>query len=179
MTFESPTNVTISSNQTLDALDLISGPVVVASGGNKLLNVQSLNITGGSLDLTDNSLQIHYATTDPLGQVRGWIFAHKLFTSSADSRHNLGYADSADGVVPNLAGHTILAKDALDGDANLDGQVNFADLLLLGQNFAKPSTNWDEGDFNYDGKTGFDDLLLLAQNFTPGTAPSSRQRLRS
>jgi hypothetical protein len=100
-----------------------------------------------------------------------------LFTSAADSRHNLGYADGADGVVQNLTSHTILAKVAFDGDANLDGQVNFADLLLLGQNYGKTNAKWDQGDFNYDGKVGFDDLLLLAQNYASGTAASSRQKL--
>jgi hypothetical protein len=79
--------------------------------------------------------------------------------------------------VPNLPSHTILAKYALNGDANLDGQVNFADLLLLAQNYGKTSANWDQGDFNYDGKVGFDDLLLLAQNYTAGTPPSSRRVL--
>lgn len=177
LTFESPTNVTINAGQNLDALDLIAGPVTLASGGNEILNVQSLDISGGSLNLTDNSLQVHYATIDPFAQVRGWIFAHKLSTSAADSRHNLGYADSADGVVPNLPSHTIGAKYALSGDANLDGQVSFADLLLLAQNYGKTSANWDQGDFNYDGKVGFDDLLLLAQNYSPGTPPSSRRVL--
>lgn len=176
LSFESPTNVTINSGQNLGALDLVSGPVTLASGGNKVLNVQSLDISGGSLDLTDNALQVHYGAADPFSQVRSSIIAHTLFTSSADSHHALGYADSADGIVTGLAGDTVLVKYALDGDSNLDGRVNFADLLFLGQNFGKTGANWDQGDFNDDGKVGFDDLLLLAQNY--GTGDAARARLK-
>ena len=176
LTFQSPTNVTINSSQNLDSLDLLSGPVMLASGGQKLLSMRSLDITGGSLDLTNNALQVHYSANDPFSQVRGWILGHKLFTGAADPRHGLGYADSADGIVPNLPPMTVLVKYSPLGDANLDGQVNFADLLLLGQNLGKTNANWDQGDFNYDGKVGFDDLLLLAQNYGQDTVALTRRK---
>lgn len=51
------------------------------------------------------------------------------------------------------------------GDANLDGTVNFADLLLLAQNYGQPNENWQHGDFNGDGAVGFTDLLILAQHY--------------
>jgi hypothetical protein len=50
------------------------------------------------------------------------------------------------------------------GDANGDGRVDFADLLILAQNYGKPG-GWSAGDFNADGAVGFDDLLILAQNY--------------
>ena len=56
--------------------------------------------------------------------------------------------------------------DILAGDANLDGKVDFADLLILSQHQGKAaSAGWDQGDFNYDGKVDFADLLALAQNY--------------
>ncbi|MGA2233222.1 MAG: dockerin type I domain-containing protein, partial [Tepidisphaeraceae bacterium] len=62
-------------------------------------------------------------------------------------------------------------KNTLAGDANLDGIVNFADLLVVAQNFNHTldthgnAIDWADGDFNYDGKVNFADLLLVAQNF--------------
>lgn len=60
----------------------------------------------------------------------------------------------------------LLARIALGGDANLDGSVNFDDLLLLAANYNAPSsTAWSTGDFDRSGTTDFDDLLLLAANY--------------
>lgn len=53
----------------------------------------------------------------------------------------------------------------LAGDANVDGTVNFADLLTLAQNYGQTNAIWDQGDFNGDGAVNFDDLLLLAQHY--------------
>jgi len=52
------------------------------------------------------------------------------------------------------------------GDANLDGAVNFSDLLILAQHYGRTSgQTFSTGDFNTDGGVGFDDLLILAQNY--------------
>jgi len=54
---------------------------------------------------------------------------------------------------------------ASPGDANLDGFVDFNDLVKLAQNYNASNTNWFQGDFNYDGTTDFNDLVFLAQNY--------------
>ena len=51
------------------------------------------------------------------------------------------------------------------GDTNLDGDVDFADLLQLSSNFGLENSSWSQGDFNGDGNTGFADFLLLSSNF--------------
>ena len=58
----------------------------------------------------------------------------------------------------------LLLTPVPDGDANLDGTVNFSDLLLLAQNYGQPG-GWAQGDFNHDGVVNFADLLLLAQHY--------------
>lgn len=53
---------------------------------------------------------------------------------------------------------------ALPGDANIDGVVNFDDLLLVVQNYELGGTQtWQSGDINGSGVVNFDDLLLVAQ----------------
>jgi hypothetical protein len=51
------------------------------------------------------------------------------------------------------------------GDLNLDGKVNFADFLILSDNFGKDRQRWATGDLNGDGSTGMEDFLLLSQQF--------------
>jgi GH25 family lysozyme M1 (1,4-beta-N-acetylmuramidase) len=54
----------------------------------------------------------------------------------------------------------------LPGDVDNDGTVNFADLLVLANNYnAAGVFNFDTGDFNYDGVVNFQDLLILAANY--------------
>jgi hypothetical protein len=64
----------------------------------------------------------------------------------------------------------MLIRSGLPGDANLDGSVNFNDLLLLAQNYGQTDRDWFTGDFSLDGETGFTDLLALAQNYNSGTS---------
>jgi hypothetical protein len=66
-------------------------------------------------------------------------------------------------VNPHLTnGHVIVTYP---GDANMNGTVDFGDLLILAQNYGRNAENFSGGDFNHDGNVGFDDLLILAQNY--------------
>ncbi|HQY87320.1 MAG TPA: hypothetical protein PK402_01590 [Tepidisphaeraceae bacterium] len=57
--------------------------------------------------------------------------------------------------------------NALPGDTNFDGIVNFADLLTVAQNYGTSSGSWwTRGDFDFDGAVNFSDLLLTAQNYS-------------
>ena len=60
---------------------------------------------------------------------------------------------------------------ALPGDANVDGIVNFQDLVLLAQQYdVATDRTWATGDLNGDGVTNFADLVALAQHYNPGVS---------
>lgn len=62
----------------------------------------------------------------------------------------------------SASGHSYLP---LAGDVDVDGKVNFTDLLTLAQHYNSTGAAWPEGDFNADGTVDFGDLLALAQNY--------------
>jgi hypothetical protein len=51
------------------------------------------------------------------------------------------------------------------GDANDDGTVNFADFVLLSNNYSLADKGWDGGDFNNDGLTNFADFVVLSNHY--------------
>jgi uncharacterized lipoprotein YddW (UPF0748 family) len=56
----------------------------------------------------------------------------------------------------------------ISGDANFDRQVDFADLVLLAQNYNLAGKLWTQGDFTLDGTVDFNDLVILAQQYGTG-----------
>lgn len=60
-------------------------------------------------------------------------------------------------------------RDAYLGDADLDGDVVFADFLALSENFGNEG-GWAQGDFDGSGTVGFSDFLLLSEHFGTSTA---------
>jgi autotransporter-associated beta strand protein len=128
------------------------------SPGSAVLRVTSLTITtGGKVDLANNRLLVDYTGGTPIISIRGLIstgYAGGLWngpglasSSAATSPRGLGYAEATD-VLPFANGATsdtflgstvdkttILTRYTLAGDANLDGAVDFNDLVKLAQNY--------------------------------------------
>lgn len=59
----------------------------------------------------------------------------------------------------------VMVTTTIPGDCNIDGDVDFDDLLSLAQNYDGTQKTWSLGDFTGNGGVTFDDLLLLAQNY--------------
>jgi hypothetical protein len=55
-----------------------------------------------------------------------------------------------------------------DGDTNMDGRVDVADLLALAKDWQDNNETWTGGDFNGDGIVDLSDLQTLADNWTAG-----------
>ena len=66
------------------------------------------------------------------------------------------------------------------GDLNLDGDVDFADFLVLSANFAKPG-GWAQGNLDLEENVSMDDFLILSGNFgqsySDAVAPSGDRRI--
>jgi autotransporter-associated beta strand protein len=170
-------SLTVDAGSRVDILPGVSGNSVGS------LDLGPANAPTATLDLADNALAIDYAGASPLADVISllisgraggtWTGAGIQSSSVAASSGNraLGVAEASSlGSVPSIFGtvdsSAVLVRYTIIGDTNLDGIVDFPDLLSLAQNFGSPSpTIWSTGDFNYDGATNFDDLLGLAQNF--------------
>jgi hypothetical protein len=69
--------------------------------------------------------------------------------------------------------HDVLGT--LDGDATLDGVVDFNDLVKLAQHYNVTDGNqsWAAGDFTHDGNVDFNDLVKLAQNYNLAAADTA------
>lgn len=65
-----------------------------------------------------------------------------------------------------VSGDDAILRVTLRGDGNLDGSVDFNDLVRLAQSYGQQTgATWTDGDMNYDGSVAFDDLVALAQNY--------------
>ena len=51
------------------------------------------------------------------------------------------------------------------GDANFDGVVGLADLLVLADNYGLTGAGWRQGDLSGDGAVGIADLGILAEHY--------------
>lgn len=127
---------------------------------------------GASLDLKNNALVIDYASGSIgtlLTDLQAHLLAGRLKTTVATNR-TLGYLDNSANPRTTFGGvsvdaSSVLVGYAITGDADLDGAVNFNDLLVLAQNYGQGGRFWAAGDFDYSGDVAFSDLLLIAQNY--------------
>jgi hypothetical protein len=100
-------------------------------------------------------LTIAYSDRTTADLIRGsaatdWLLEQAVTTSVVDAR-------------TGGAGSTTV-KAGL-GDANLDGTVDFNDLVKLAQSYNTSGKTWFSGDFTYDGNVDFNDLVVLAQHY--------------
>lgn len=86
--------------------------------------------------------------------------------TSGQGGSDLGLDLNGDGIVGS-ADRAFWVEDLMGtqfGDANLDGEVGFADFLSLSQGFGQTGT-WSTGDADGSGFVDFADFLSISQNF--------------
>ncbi len=159
-----------------DSLTVSAG--TVATTGLSASRVRTLSIAAGAtLDLRSAGLIVDYDAGTASPNVRSLILGGKLVSSTTpDGAWSIGFVDTASLPLGSFLGQTVdasavVARLALNGDTDLNGAVNFDDLLRLAARYGQSVTAWSSGDFNYDGVVNFDDLLLLAANYGRSDAP--------
>jgi hypothetical protein len=192
-----PNGLTINGNGGNDVitLDYSNGnplPAILHLNGTFAVNnLQGTNpLADTTLEIGKSTVFISYSSSDPIAAIQGYLqngydagawngsptATTGVITSAAaqaNPNHNtaIGYADSADAQGVNTTPNTIELTYTLYGDANLDHQVNSADLQIL-LAFLNRSGSWDQGDFNYDGQVNSADLQALL--FTLNTSLGSQ-----
>ena len=70
-------------------------------------------------------------------------------------------------VGPSQVGPSQIDEVFAKGDTNLDGKVDFAEFLVLANNFGRSSRDFgsSDGDLDENGTVDFVDFLTLSQNF--------------
>ncbi|MFT3787380.1 MAG: hypothetical protein QM770_14640 [Tepidisphaeraceae bacterium] len=131
--------------------------------------------SGASIDLGKGGMVFDYSTVAPMTMavpsptITAQIIAGQIFTSNAPLR--VGFAEASALGLTSFLGQTgiddtaFLIRATYGGDSNLDGTVNFSDLLILASNYSLSGKTWIHGDSNYDGTVNFNDLLLLAASY--------------
>ncbi|HQY87099.1 MAG TPA: hypothetical protein PK402_00475 [Tepidisphaeraceae bacterium] len=93
------------------------------------------------------------------------------FSASTSLADGIGYAKPSElGLTMygdfNLFPNDMIFRQTLMGDTDLNGTVNFNDLLKVAQSYGVTTGKfWINGDFNYNGGVTFNDLLPLSQNY--------------
>ena len=155
------THAVFSQAEHLESVALSSGATATLAPGSDLF-CQGLTL-GGKLDIGTNQVHDPIDAFNSVQQIRDWIKSglaggNGITSSAVDATHTIGFSSAG------------LVRWTLYGDANLDGVVNFSDLLIVAQNYGRTNAYWYQGDFNYDGKVDFADLLKVGQNFGRTTA---------
>ncbi|MGA0040240.1 MAG: autotransporter-associated beta strand repeat-containing protein [Pirellulales bacterium] len=146
-------------NDAVVTLDLGANQLVLAGldlGASATLDLRDdfIHLKAGNYDLA--TLRTRIAAARNGGSWTGaGITSSRIGTGNARS---IGYVVDTD--------NAITVRFTADGDAQLDGRVNFDDILALFPNYnAAGSYHWYQGDFTYDGKVDFDDILALFPNY--------------
>jgi autotransporter-associated beta strand protein len=174
-------NLVMQTSQRFEGLRIDSGSATLTAGGDKVLVLNHLIISGdGRLDLADNDAIIDYSTpTTDLKEVRVYLLEDALMSSAQTAARRLGYADNAVLGRTTFSGQSVdpssvLIKFTYAGDADLDGDVDVADLGALASAWQTESM-WTSGDFDYTGFVDVADLGLLASNWQAGAGGTGAQ----
>jgi Ca2+-binding RTX toxin-like protein len=189
------TNVVFEGTQRIGSLTVGTGGLaMLPAGGDKVLTVTSLSMSGGRIDVADNDMILDYTGGSPIATIQSligsayvggaWAGFGITTTMGNATTHALGYAEASD-VAPGgvFSGHSldstaVVIKFTYYGDADLSGTVDVADLGRLASNWQLSPRRWSQGNFNYDGVVDVADLGMLASNWQAGAgAPLAASRM--
>lgn len=133
----------------------------------KHLNAFLLNAQGSADPSSGNppAAGIYFASIELTDSDPSTAKSSQLYVMYSNGMNTCQQIDARIWLRDHFAPGTNLVFSPGMGDINLDGKVDFNDLLTLAQNYGSNNAAWCEGDLNSDGSVGFADLLLLAQHY--------------
>jgi hypothetical protein len=170
-------NASGSLAEAIGQADVLELNVQVGPGGNDQIVLEDLSIGTGKTTLDVAGTTVRVVASGELAEgaefqifgadvVTGIDSLHLLFDDP--SRWNLS-ALSQGKIIFGAAG-CIVPVGGLAGDLDGNGDVAFADFLLLAGNFGAKGVAYSQGDINCDGEVAFSDFLVLAENFGKSAA---------
>jgi hypothetical protein len=162
-------NLVIEAPLTLEA----GAQLVLGSGLTRMFDAPSTG-AGAKVDVKNTTLTIDYrGRATPAATVRAQLtsgYNNGSWNGSGISTSApLSIAGNATGVGwrDDTANQQIIVKYTYEGDADLNGQVDVADLGALASAW-QTAGSWSNGDFDYSGLIDVADLGALASNWQAG-----------
>jgi hypothetical protein len=198
---DAPGFVRIAKNDLVGSLGVFAsagsvGQVKIDSGAT-LAIANFLTFNGGTIDLAGGSLLTRAGVSGPTpAQMRNAIIngrnggawngaggpgiaaMNSSLAAGSAALDGVGYGLGSQIAISSTGGFNIAPGDTLfrytlEGDANLNGAVNAADLGVLSLNWQGNSKVFSQADFNYDNKVDLWDLYGLSKNFNQTLPPAS------
>ncbi len=186
----------IDQSDDIESLTVFAGATLRIATGATLLKTHVSNgplTLAGTLDLAGGSLLSRAGGPTPATfrtlltsgfNGGGWNGTNasgsinSSLAAASSARDSIGYGLGLQIAISTIGGFSIapgdmLVRYTLDGDADLNGQVNLFDFNRLAANFAQAGREWVSGEFSYDGSVNLIDFNALAGNFSHSlTGPS-------
>jgi hypothetical protein len=164
--------LTISGGRKFTSVGSLTNSGTIEIGpGSALKVLGSLNNTG-AVDLNGAAI-VDYTGSSPLISLTAQIGTSIVSTTTfADPSKRIGVGETSAVGVSTFAGlsvdsTSVVLKLTYGGDADLDGDVDVADLGRLATSW-QSAAPWTGGDFDYSGSIDVNDLGLLAINWQAG-----------
>lgn len=172
---EAPTVVATASD--INTSNFTSQVVTVSYTDNEALDVSSLGIDDIEVQQPDGTVISDFqlfSTSAKAGDSTAQAFLTvEIPTTAPNGTYSIVLReDQVSDAAGNFASSGVIGTfnvnrsdvKPLEGDANGDLKVDFADFLILSMNFGEPGDK-SKGDFTGDGFVSFTDFLLLSANF--------------
>ena len=159
----------------LEAIEVHKGYLLESEGGNTSFQKGTIdNRSGRITGLSETELDGNGVSGT--GVLMSVVFLAKSGGEMQLTLSNFQFSATSGQAIP-AGPHeiAIMVKDGLIWDVNGDGQVNILDLILIAQDFGKPTHSNSRTDVNDDGIVNILDLIVVAQHMgesTNSAAPS-------
>ena len=109
------------------------------------------------------------AASDPIGEFEKWFVGSidevAVWSVALSDEDVMNLADGASVLSIEVGGGGCEPVNALEGDLDGNGKVEFADFLVLSGNFGTDVSGYEDGDIDCNGSVEFADFLVLSGNF--------------